>query len=262
MTKKSRGGRAGATTGRHAEADPTTRDPGTTARRLVIAIDGPAGAGKSTTARALADALGYSHIDSGAMYRLVGLAARARGVAVAEPAALAALVDGLDFELRRDPRGMRVLLDGRDVTDAIREPAISDLASRVAAVPEVRGRLVERQRALAAGGGVVMDGRDIGTVVFPNADCKFFLVASGEERTRRRQADLIAAGTPEAPETTRAELDARDRRDCERQDSPLRAAADAITIDTSALTPTEVLARMLERVRARAQDLDLPGTGR
>ena len=148
---------------------------------------------------------------------------------------------------------MRVLLAGRDVTEAIREPAIADLASRVAAVSEVRRRLVERQRALAAEGGIVVDGRDMGTVVFPNADRKFFLTASGDERTRRRQADLAAAGADAAPATTRADLDARDRRDRERSDSPLRPAADAITIDTSALTPAGVLTRMLESVRARAR---------
>jgi len=233
---------------RAADAHATASD-----RRLVIAIDGPAGAGKSTVARALADALGYTHIDSGAMYRLVGLAARVHGTDVTDAAALAALVDGLDFELRREAGRMRVLLDGRDVSETIREPAIADFASRVAAEPEVRRRLVERQRTLAAGGGVVMDGRDIGTVVFPNADCKFFVTASSDERSRRRQAEIAAAGANEAPDTTRAELDARDRRDRERPDSPLRPADDAITIDTSALPPAEVLARMLQSVRARAR---------
>ncbi len=222
-------------------------------RRLVIAIDGPAGAGKSTAARALADALGYTHIDSGAMYRLVALAAREQGVADDDADGLARLIDGLDFELRRDPNGMRVHLGGRDVTDAIRAPEVTASASRVAAVPAVRRRLVERQRALAAEGGVVMDGRDIGTVVFPDADRKFFLDAADDERARRRQRDLDAAGAGGSFEATRDEIAQRDRRDRERHDSPLRAAADAIHIDTGALTPAEVLARMLESLQSRAR---------
>jgi cytidylate kinase len=147
-------------------------------RRLVVAIDGPAGAGKSTLARRLARELGYTYVDSGAMYRVVGLAARERGVGAADADALAALVDGLDFTLHPDPTGQRVLLEGRDVTETLRTPLAGEWASRVAAIPAVRTRLVERQRRLGAAGGIVMDGRDIGTVVFPAADCKFFVTAT------------------------------------------------------------------------------------
>jgi cytidylate kinase len=223
------------------------------ARRLVIAIDGPAGAGKSTTARAVAARLGYLHIDSGAMYRVVGLAARARGVDPGDAAALAALVDVIDIALRNEPTGPRVFLDGRDVTAEIRAPGAGEWASRVAAVPQVRAHLVARQRALAVGGGVVMDGRDIGTVVFPDADCKFFLVASADERARRHQGDLLAAGTAGDLAVIRAEIEARDRRDRERAHAPLRAAPDAIVIDTSQLSPEAVATRMLEAIRARAR---------
>ena len=223
------------------------------ARGLVIAIDGPAGAGKSTAARALAARLGYLHVDSGAMYRVVGLAVRERGIDPGDADALAALVDAVAITLRDEPSGQRVFLDGRDVTAEIRAPAAGEWASRIAAVPQVRASLVARQRAFAAAGGVVMDGRDIGTVVFPDADCKFFLVASADERARRRQGDLLAAGTPGDLTATRAEIEARDRRDRERVHAPLRAAPDAIVIDTSRLAPEAVVARMLETTRARAR---------
>ena len=222
-------------------------------RPFVIAIDGPAGAGKSTAARALAAVLGYAYIDTGAMYRAVALAAGERGIDLADDGALAALFDTLALELRPAPTGQRVLLDGRDVSAAIRTPAIGAAASRLAVLPAVRARLVERQRALGAACGVVMDGRDIGTVVFPDADCKFFLSASESERARRRQADAMRAGAGADFATTRAELEARDRRDRERAHSPLRPAPDAIVVDTSALTPEAVLSHLLETVRTRAR---------
>jgi cytidylate kinase len=213
--------------------------------RRIIAVDGPAGAGKSTAARALAARLGYLYVDSGAMYRAVGLAACERGVDPDDAAALATLVDGLDLVLCDDAAGGRVLLDGRDVSAAIRTTRAGEWASRVAAVPTVRERLVARQRALAARGGVVMDGRDVGTVIFPDADCKFFLTASLEERARRRQEDRggDAAGGLAA---ARAAVEARDRRDRERTHAPLRPASDAVVLDTSRLAPEQVLERMLE----------------
>jgi cytidylate kinase len=223
------------------------------ARRLVIAIDGPAGAGKSTAARALAARLGYHYVDSGAMYRVVGLAAREHGVDAEDGAALAALVDTLDIVFHDEPSGPRVFLDGRDVTAEIRASAAGEWASRVAAVAQVRAHLVTRQRALVAAGGVVMDGRDIGTVVFPEADCKFFLVASADERARRRQGDLQAAGSAGDLATVRAEIEARDRRDRERTHAPLRPAPGAIVIDTSGLSPETVVARMLETIGERAR---------
>jgi cytidylate kinase len=221
-------------------------------RELTIAIDGPAGAGKSTAARALAAELGYRYVDSGAMYRAVGWAARTRGVDPADAAAVAPLADLVDLAV--DPaRGTRILVDGRDVTDDIRAHDAGEWASRIAVHPPVRARLVARQRALAADGGVVMDGRDIGTVVFPAAECKFFLTASTDERARRRHADDAAAGTAIDVATTRADLEARDRRDRDRAVAPLRAAPDAIVVDSSALSPAAVVARMLEVVRARAR---------
>lgn len=221
------------------------------ARRLVVAIDGPAGAGKSTLARRLAAALGYTYVDSGAMYRVVGLAARERGIAPDDPTALAALVDGLDFALKPDPAGQRVELDGRDVTDTIRTRVAGEWASRVAAIPEVRTRLVARQRRLGAGGGVVMDGRDIGTVVFPKADCKFFVVASAAERARRRAHEIDAPATELA--RIQEEIEQRDRRDSERAHAPLKAAADAETLDTTGLTVDEAAERLLRRVQERAR---------
>lgn len=220
---------------------------------MIVAIDGPAGAGKSTAARRLAAALGYPYVDSGAMYRAVGLAARTRGVNPGDPAAVAALVDLVDLAVDDAGGGTRVLLGGRDVSDDIRAPDAGEWASRVAIHPPVRERLVARQRTLAAEGGIVMDGRDIGTVVFPDAECKFFLIASTDERARRRHADDAAAGTPSDVAMTRADLEARDRRDRERAVGPLRAAPDAIVIDTSALTPDAVVTRMLEVVHARAR---------
>ena len=220
-------------------------------RRVVVAIDGPAGAGKSTLARALARALGYTYVDSGAMYRVVGLAARERNIDATDAQGLAALVDALDFALVPDPGGQRVLLEGRDVTDAIRTPLASEWASRVAALPEVRTRLVARQRRLGEAGGIVMDGRDIGTVVFPNADCKFFVTASASERARRR---LRESGGPETElATTQRDIEARDRRDSERTHAPLRAAADAETVDTTGLTIEEATRRLLGRVMERAR---------
>lgn len=226
---------------------------GNAERMLVIAIDGPAGAGKSTVARALAASLGYRHVDSGAMYRVVGLAARESAVDPADATALATLVDTLDFELDENGGRTRVMLAGRDVSDAIREPSVADWASRVAAEPAVRERLVKRQREIAGAGGVVMEGRDIGTVVFPDADCKFFVTASLDERARRRHVELETARMSPDSAATRAEMEGRDRRDREREYAPLRPAEDAVIIDTTGLVPRAVVARMLEVVRARAR---------
>ncbi|HEY2386684.1 MAG TPA: (d)CMP kinase [Candidatus Binatia bacterium] len=215
-----------------------------------MAIDGPAGAGKSTAARMLAARLGYVYVDSGAMYRAVGLAAKRRGIDPDDAAAVARLVPAVT--LSADAAGTHVHLGDEDVTGLIRAPDAGGWASRVAAHPRVRTRLLAQQRALAAKGGVVMDGRDIGTVVLPGARCKFFLIASTDERARRRHAEDGGGSTGNLA-ATRAEIEARDRRDRERATAPLVPAADAIAIDTSDLTPDEVVVRMLEAVHARAR---------
>jgi cytidylate kinase len=196
---------------------------------VVIAIDGPAGSGKSTVARATAAALGCTYLDSGAMYRCVALAALRRGV---EPAAVAA---GLRIEL-----GGRVLLDGVDVTTEIRAPQVSEAASRAAASPAVRAAMVAEQRRLLSTGDWVAEGRDIGTVVAPDAELKVFLTADPAERARRRAAELGAD-----PAEVLAEQTIRDERDRSRPDSPLLAAADAIEIDTTALTLEQVVDRVV-----------------
>jgi cytidylate kinase len=220
-------------------------------RRLVVAFDGPAGAGQSTAARGLARALGYTYVDSGAMYRVVGLAARARGIDPTDAAALATLVDTLDFALVPDPAGQRVLLEGRDVTAELRAPDAGEWASRVAALPEVRTRLVARQRRLGADGGIVMDGRDIGTVVFPTADCKFFVTASPAERARRRANEI---GAPEHDlAAIQRDIETRDLRDSARAHAPLKPAPDAEIVDTTDLTADDVAERLLQRVLERAR---------
>jgi cytidylate kinase len=201
---------------------------------MVVAIDGPAGAGKSTVARAVADALGFTYLDSGAMYRCVGLAAREQG---REPAAVA---PELRIEL-----GERVLCDGRDVTEAIRTPEVSEAASQAAAVPAVREAVVEQQRRIVAEGDWVAEGRDIGTVVAPDAAVKVFLTASPEERARRR-AEQIGADV----ETVLAEQTIRDQRDTTREHSPLTAAPDAVQLDTTGLTLDDVIARVAALVAA------------
>ncbi|MDP9400567.1 MAG: (d)CMP kinase [Actinomycetota bacterium] len=198
---------------------------------MVIAIDGPGGAGKSTVARAVAAALGFAYLDTGAMYRAVALAALRGAAAPAEAR----------FEL-----GERVLLDGEDVTAAIRTPEVSAQASRLAADPEVRRNLVARQREVLALGDHVAEGRDIGTVVVPEAEVKVFLTASPEERARRRAAELGAD-----PEGVLRELRERDERDASRAASPLVPAPDAVRVDTTGLAVDEVVERIVALVGAR-----------
>ena len=195
---------------------------------MVVAIDGPAGAGKSTVARAVAAALHFTYLDTGAMYRCVGLAAARRGVSPAEVAA------AVRIEL-----GERVLLDGEDVTDAIRTPEVSEAASKVATNPKVRAAMVQKQRELLAGGDWVAEGRDIGTVVAPDAEVKVFLTASAEERARRRAAEL---GTD--TETVLRDQALRDAQDSEREHSPLKPAPDAVELDTDGLDSGQVVERI------------------
>jgi cytidylate kinase len=220
------------------------------ASRLVIAVDGPVGAGKSTAARRLAHALGLVYIDSGAMYRAMGWKATQAGVDLSDHEALARLAEATDIRVAPAAAGAspRILVDGRDVTDELRTPAMDQASSIVSTCPTVRRRLVALQRSMAREQGVAMDGRDIGTVVFPDADLKFFLDADVDVRAGRRARDLAAAGTAVALTRVRAELLQRDARDSRREMSPLRAAADAIRLDTTGLDSDRVLQAMLAEV--------------
>jgi cytidylate kinase len=207
--------------------------------KLIIAIDGPVGSGKSTVARRVAEMLGYTHLDSGAMYRAVGLKALRRGVSLDAPERLAQLAESAHIDLvPRDGR-LRVLLDGEDVTDAIRAPEVSHAASVVAVVPGVRHPMVAEQRRAREQGGVVMEGRDIGSVVFPHADLKIFLDASAEVRAARRQRELEEKGEPQELAKVLEEVHTRDRRDREREMSPLVRAADAVVVDNTAMDAEE-----------------------
>jgi cytidylate kinase len=217
----------------------------------VVAIDGPTAAGKSTVARTIARRLGYAYVDTGAMYRTVALAAQRRGTRLSDPEALTRLARGLTIEFTGSPDGGRVLADGEDVTDAIRSPEVSEASSRISAIPGVREAMVARQRVLAAAGGVVMEGRDIGTVVLPDAEVKIFLTASLQARAARRHAELAARGVAVSLEEVRRQVAARDRRDETRAHSPLRPAPDAVTVDTTALTLEEAIAAVLDVVRRR-----------
>lgn len=220
-------------------------------RPFVVTIDGPAGAGKSTVARRLAAHLGYAFLDSGAIYRAVALASRRRGVDWGDEPAVAKVAAGLEVRFLPDAGMNRVLVDGEDVTQAIRTPEISDGASRVSAHPSVRAVLLDVQRRLGATGRVVAEGRDMGTVVFPDAGAKFFLTASPGERARRRALELTAAGRPADPAEVLRDMQARDQRDSTRAAAPLRKSDDAVEIDSSTLTADQVVENMAAEVRAR-----------
>jgi cytidylate kinase len=209
---------------------------------LIIAIDGPSGAGKGTVARAVAAELGYRHIDSGAMYRAVGWKALRDGVPLDNEAEVAAVAERSRIEVS----GTRVAIDDADVTRAIRTPEIDRAATAVARLPRVRAILVDRQRQTGSGGGIVMEGRDIGTVVFPNADVKVYLDASPEERARRRAVDPAHTGGPAAVSDVATLLTQRDEIDRTRTASPLYAAADAVIVDTTGKNVDEVVREVLE----------------
>lgn len=227
-------------------------------RRLVVAVDGPSGAGKGTVARAAARALGYRHVDTGAMYRAVAWRARQAGVALDDTAGVAAVAARADFELADGV----VVIDGHDVTSDIRTPDMDKAAALVARNAAVREVLVARQRALGADGAVVMEGRDIGTVVFPGAAVKIYLDASHEERARRRAADPAHASSRASDVAHVAEdLAARDKSDSTRSVAPLAQAADAVYIDTTGLSVADVVERVLTLVRERQSSAAHQATG-
>ncbi|MEW5913740.1 MAG: (d)CMP kinase [Thermodesulfobacteriota bacterium] len=215
---------------------------------MVVTVDGPAGAGKSSVSRALAAALGFAFLDTGALYRAVALAAAQSGLDPADQASLAAWLPGLDLEAR--PQGGRflVLLAGQDVEPYIREESVGQLASQLSALAPVRARLLQLQRAAGRAGDLVAEGRDMGTVVFPGAEAKFFLTATDEERARRRWRQLRQAGQEADLAQVMAQMQRRDQRDRARALSPLRPAPDAEVVDTSRLSLEQVVARLLERV--------------
>jgi cytidylate kinase len=215
---------------------------------LSIAVDGPAGAGKSTAARDLARLLNYRHIDTGAMYRAAALGALDRGLPLEDETSLRTAVRKMRIECLPGPR---LLLNGRDVTGRLRTPEAGQAASRLSAHPTVRKILVDRQKRLARGGGVVMEGRDIGTVVLPRADVKFFLDASPEERGRRRWKELRAAGARARLADIVEDIRHRDHRDRTRAASPLRAAEDAVVVDTTRCTRAQVTRILLDWIRRK-----------
>jgi cytidylate kinase len=220
----------------------------------VVAIDGPAGAGKSTVTKLVARALGYLLVDTGALYRAVALAAQRQGLDFDDGERVGALAEQLALRgavaLASEPRGgLRVLLDGEDVSLAIRTQELGQGASKVSAQPRVRAALLELQRAAGREGGVVLEGRDIGTVVFPDAEAKLFLTASVDERARRRFEQLKLAGEPADLETVTREVVERDRRDSTRPIAPLRKAEDAVVIDSSGIGIDDVVARIVNHVR-------------
>jgi len=224
-------------------------------RGVVVAIDGPSGAGKSTVARLLAERLGYLYIDTGAMFRAVALAVRRAMVKPDDDESLGRICASLEISFERDEKGYRVLSNGEDVSEAIRTPEISQLTSRISAKKAVRDILLHEQRRMGRSGNVVLEGCDIGSVVFPDAEVKFFLSASPEERGRRRYLELLAKGEDVTLEKTVSEVAARDARDEQREVAPLRMADDAVLIDSTGVSIEDVLSRMSAIVR----DVELGG---
>ena len=219
-------------------------------RPLIIAIDGPSGSGKSTLGRMLARELGLLYIDTGSMYRAVALAVIESTMNAADDVAVGALAERVDIDLAGDPDSLRVTLDGRDVSDRIRDEDVTHISSIISTIPAVRRAMVMRQRVLGER-GAVMNGRDIGTVVFPNADVKFFLDAAIEERAQRRLAEEREHNPAVTYEQTLADITERDHRDTTRLDSPLVAAEDAIIVDSSGMSIDDVFQKMMLIVKER-----------
>lgn len=222
---------------------------GSEQKALTIAIDGPSGAGKSAVARRVAARLGYRYLDTGAMYRAVALRAHRAGISGADAERLTEIARELRIEFAGDPLSQSVFSDGEDVTEAIREPAIGNIASAISVIPTVRQALVEQQRKIGALGGIVSEGRDQTTVVFPNADVKIYLTASAEERARRRVLELTQKGISISYEDILAQQEERDERDMTRSDSPLRIAEDAVVLDSGGYTLEQTVEKALELCR-------------
>jgi len=217
-----------------------------------IAVDGPSGAGKSTLAKMLAEELGYLYVDTGAIYRTVGLCALRRGVTLENIAAVTGILGSFSIDLRHGGDGLQhMYLDGGDVTDAIRAPEVSKYASAVSALPEVRAFLMDMQRDLAARQNVIMDGRDIGTVVLPGADVKIFLTATAEDRAHRRYQELMARGIDTDYQTVLDEMILRDKNDSRRVAAPLRQAEDALLVDTTGNSLEESFQVLLKTIKER-----------
>ncbi len=217
---------------------------------FIVAIDGPAGAGKSTTARLAAERLGFLYLDTGAMYRAITWKAIDTGVDLDDEEALGRVADATSLELEPPERGGRILVDGTDVTESIRAPEISRSVSLVARVPAVRRAMVRLQREVAGEGSLVVEGRDIGTVVFPEAEVKIYLEATLEERARRRRLEMAGRGIDQSLEDLVGEIRRRDELDSGREDSPLRRAPDAIPLDTTGMTIEDQVEAVVRRVEA------------
>ena len=221
-------------------------------KELIIAIDGPSGAGKSTLAKRLAGDLGYTYLDTGAMYRALALKILRQGLDLSDATKLARLVEATDIDLVHREGNLQVLLDGVEVSALIRTPEVSQMASKASAFSVVRKRMLDLQRALGQRGNVVAEGRDIGTVIFPQAEVKIYLDASVQERARRRYEELRSAGRDVTVEETIRELEERDKRDSERDVAPLRKAEDALAIDSSGLTAEAVLERVMRVIKQKS----------
>lgn len=220
---------------------------------MIIAIDGPSGAGKSTLAKRLAKELGFIYLDTGAMYRALALKVLRQTVDLADDDCLDRLVDDTEIDLRDRGGKLEVLLDGEDVGAQIRTPEVSQMASKVSALKKVRSRMLELQREMGQRGSVVAEGRDIGTVIFPQAQVKIYLDASPGERARRRYEELKAAGRPVDLQVTLREIEERDKRDSERDIAPLCKADDALLVDSSSVDAEQVAALVLDQIKNKAK---------
>ena len=221
---------------------------------ISVAIDGPSGAGKSTVARAAAARLGYVYVDTGAMYRAIGLAVCRRGISGEDADGIAAVLPEIDIRLAYQDGAQHVLLNGEDVSDAIRTPEIAYYASKVSAVPAVRQFLLEAQRDMAKKGNILMDGRDIGTVILPDVPVKIFLTASAETRAERRYLELIGKGQQVTRGSVLHDVVERDRQDMSRAVAPLKQAEDAVLLDTSKMTLDESIEAVLQIIRKKIED--------